>query len=381
MKGLRRIWAVLGKELMQLRRDRMTFAMVVMIPLIQLMLFGYAINNRVRDLPVAVVDQSQTGLSRAVIQSVTATQVVKVVDGGVDLAEGEAALTEGRVRAVLIIPPDLDDRLARHSVAGLETPGASDQPLSRPLAQWLVDGSDNIVAAAILSLRAMPLPDLIHQTPLRAVPTFEVTLLYNPEQRTAVNIVPGLVGVILTMTMILFTSLAIVREQERGNMEMLITTPIHPLELMVGKIIPYIFVGLLQMSIILVLGRLLFQIPLGGGIVDLLVLTLLFIAASLVLGLLISTLAKSQLQAMQMTVFILLPSILLSGFMFPYEGMPRVAQWIAEALPATHYMRSVRGVLLRQAQLADLLPDLIWLTAFTLVGLLLASLRFRKSLD
>ncbi len=381
MKGLRRIWAVLGKELMQLRRDRMTFAMVVMIPLIQLMLFGYAINNRVRDLPVAVVDQSQTGLSRAVIQSVTATQVVKVVDGGVDLAEGEAALTEGRVRAVLIIPPDLDDRLARHSVAGLETPGASDQPLSRPLAQWLVDGSDNIVAAAILSLRAMPLPDLIHQMPLRAVPTFEVTLLYNPEQRTAVNIVPGLVGVILTMTMILFTSLAIVREQERGNMEMLITTPIHPLELMVGKIIPYIFVGLLQMSIILVLGRLLFQIPLGGGIVDLLVLTLLFIAASLVLGLLISTLAKSQLQAMQMTVFILLPSILLSGFMFPYEGMPRVAQWIAEALPATHYMRSVRGVLLRQAQLSDLLPDLIWLTAFTLVGLLLASLRFRKSLD
>ncbi|GAA5188259.1 ABC transporter permease [Ferrimonas gelatinilytica] len=381
MKGLRRIWAVLAKELMQLRRDRMTFAMVIMIPLIQLVLFGYAINNRVRDLPVAVVDQSQTGLSRALIQSVIATQVVEVVSRGVDLAEGQAALTEGRVRAVLIIPPDVDDRLARHSVAGLSTPASSDEPLSRPIAQWLVDGSDNVVAGAIQSLRSMPLPDLFRQSSLHTVPTFEVTLLYNPEQRTAVNIVPGLVGVILTMTMILFTSLAIVREQERGNMEMLITTPIHPLELMLGKIIPYIFVGLLQTGIILGLGRVLFRIPLGGSALDLLVITLLFIAASLVLGLLISTLAKSQLQAMQMTVFILLPSILLSGFMFPYEGMPVAAQIIAEALPATHFMRCIRGVLLRQAELGDLVPDLIWLGVFTLAGLLLASMRFRKTLD
>ncbi|GAA4885514.1 ABC transporter permease [Ferrimonas pelagia] len=380
MNSVRRIWAVIGKELAQLRRDRMTFGMVVMIPLIQLLLFGFAINTNIRHIPVAVVDQSQSGLSRALQQTVAATQVVDLTQEYATVQEGEQALIRGDVRAVLVIPHDVAQRLARHPALGLATPGSTEQVLSRPVAQWLVDGSDNVVAGAIKGLRAMPLHDLIKQPANRSEPTFEVALLFNPEQRTAVNIVPGLVAVILTMTMVLFTSLAIVREHERGNMELMITTPIRPIELMLGKIVPYVFLGFLQVAIILGLGKWIFQVPLGGEGGDLLLFTLLFISASLTLGLLISTVATNQLQAMQMTVFVLLPSILLSGFMFPYEGMPDLAQWIAELLPATHYMRGVRGILLRDAGLADLSADLCWLAGFTVLGLLLASLRFKKTL-
>jgi ABC-2 type transport system permease protein len=213
------------------------------------------------------------------------------------------------------------------------------------------------------------------------VPTFEVTLYFNPEQRTAVNVVPGLVGVILTMTMIMFTSAAIVRERERGNMEMLINTPVRSLELMIGKIVPYIFIGFIQVGIILGLGYWVFSVTVTGTLVDLAVTTGLFIAASLSLGLVISTVAVNQLQAMQMTVFVLLPSILLSGFMFPYEGMPEAAQVIAEALPATHFMRVIRGVVLRDASLFELRGDLIWLALFGVVGLIVASYRFKKRLD
>jgi ABC-2 type transport system permease protein len=252
---------------------------------------------------------------------------------------------------------------------------------SRPIAGWMVDGSDTMIAAAIKGLRAMPLAELLDKPANRNTPTFEVALFYNPEQRTAVNIVPGLVGVILTMTMIMFTSAAIVRERERGNLEMLITTPVRSIELMIGKIIPYIFIGLLQVAIILGIGHNIFNVPINGSLLHLTGATLLFIAASLVLGLVISTIAKTQLQSMQMTIFILLPSILLSGFMFPYEGMPEAAQVIAEALPATHFMRLIRGVVLRDVELFDMSYDIYWLLAFTLGGLLLASLRFKKRLD
>ena len=196
-----------------------------------------------------------------------------------------------------------------------------------------------------------------------------------------VNIVPGLVGVILTMTMIMFTGAAIVRESERGNMEMLITTPIRPLELMIRKNIPYIGIGLVQVVIILGLGAVLFSVRIAGSLGTLLLVTLLFIFASLSLGLVLSTVAKNQLQAMQMTIFILLPSILLSGFMFPYEGMPRGAQLIADLLPATHFMRVIRGVVLRDADVADLGPDAAWLLGFAVLGLIVAALRFRKRLD
>lgn len=381
MKALLRIYAIFTKELTQLKRDKMTFGMVVMIPLIQLMLFGFAINTNIRHIPVGVVDNSGTALSRVLTQTISATQVAKFVAHYKNIPEAEAAIAKAEVRAVLVIPKDVSMRLVRHQTVGFGLPPSSDEETSRPIAQWLVDGSDTTIAAAIKSLRNMPLVELLNKPANRNTPTFEVTLLYNPEQRSAVNIVPGLVAVILTMTMIMFTSAAIVRERERGNLEMLITTPVRPIELMVGKIIPYMFIGATQVTIILSLGHIIFNVPINGSLWQLAAATLLFIAASLTLGLVISTIAKNQLQSTQMTIFVLLPSILLSGFMFPYEGMPEAAQFISEALPATHFMRLIRGVILRDVKIISMTFDVCWLIVFTLVGLTVASLRFKKNLD
>ncbi len=381
MKSLVRIQAIVFKELLQLKRDKMTFGMVVMIPFIQLMLFAYAINTNIRDIPVGLIDHSQTGLSRVLKQTIAATGIVKFTQQYTSIEVAQAAIDKAEIRAVLIIPKDVSQRLVRHPTVGFGLPPSSDQETSRPIAQWLVDGSDTVIAGSIKSLRNMPLAELLDKPANRNTPTFEVTLLYNPEQRSVVNIVPGLVGVILTMTMIMFTSAAIVREQERGNMEMLITTPLAPLELMIGKIFPYIFIGALQMIIILGLGHLLFNVPINGGLTQLALATFLFICASLVLGLIISTIAKNQLQSMQMTIFILLPSILLSGFMFPYEGMPIGAQYVSEALPATHFIRLIRGVVLRDVAVIEMTFDMVWLIAFTVIGLLIAAFRFKKTLD
>ncbi len=381
MNSFLRIQAVFIKELMQLKRDRMTFGMVIMIPLIQLMLFGFAINTNIRHVPVGVVDHSQTGLSRVLVQTISATQIVNFTQHYLSIQQAQQAIASGEVHAVLIIPKDVSQRLVRNQSVGLGSPPSSDEETSRPIAQWLVDSSDTMIAAAIKSLRNMPLLELLNKPPNRGTPTFAVTLLYNPEQRTAVNIVPGLVAVILTMTMIMFTSAAIVRERERGNLEMLITTPVRSFELMLGKIIPYVFIGLVQTAIILGLGYSVFAVPINGSLLQLGAATLLFIAASLVLGLVISTIAKNQLQSMQMTIFVLLPSILLSGFMFPYDGMPLAAQYIAEALPATHFMRLIRGIVLRDVDVFNMRFDLYWLLIFTLIGLAIASLRFKKNLD
>lgn len=381
MKSLRRINAVVIKEVTQLKRDKMTFAMVIMIPLIQLMLFGFAINTNIRQIPVGVVDHSQSGLSRVLLQTITATQVVRFTRSYYNEEEAQQAIAAADIRAVLVIPKDVSQRLAQHRSVSLTGQSFSRGESNRPIAQWIVDGSDTMIAAAIKSLRMMPLSELQQRPANSANATFEVVLLYNPEQRTVVNIVPGLVGVILTMTMIMFTSAAIVRERERGNIELLITTPIHSLELMLGKIIPYIFIGAIQVAIILSLGYLVFNVPVNGGLLQLGGATLLFIAASLALGLVISTIAKNQLQSTQMTIFVLLPSILLSGFMFPYEGMPEIAQTIAEALPATHFMRLIRGVVLRDVNITNMGFDVIWLGLFTIAGLIIASLRFKKRLD
>ena len=381
MQSLRRIQAIVFKELLQLKRDKMTFGMVIMIPFIQLLLFAYAINTNVRDIPVGIIDHSQTGLSRVLTQTVEATSIVKFTHQYHSIKAAQAAIDKAEVKAVFIIPKDVSQRLVRHPSVGFGLPPSSDQETSRPIAQWLVDGSDTVIASSIKSLRSMPLAELLDKPANRNTPTFEVTLLYNPEQRSVVNIVPGLVGVILTMTMIMFTSAAIVREEERGNMEMLITTPLAPIELMLGKIIPYIFIGAIQVFIILGLGHLLFNVPINGGLTQLAFATFLFICASLVLGLVISTIAKNQLQSMQMTVFILLPSILLSGFMFPYEGMPIEAQYISEALPATHFIRLIRGVVLRDVAVVEMTFDMIWLIGFTVIGLLVAAIRFKKTLD
>lgn len=359
-----RIYAMVSKELRQLARDRPTFGMIVMIPLIQLLLFGYAINTNVRNLPVGYLDLSQTSISRQLVQDIAVTQVVQFTETYTNTKAAENALRQGRVRAALIIPEDITAR-------------AQSQ---RPMAQWLVDGSDSMVSSALLGLRNMPL-ELFKQQYVQNPPSLELALFFNPERRSAVNVVPGLVAIVLTMTMVLFTAAALVRERERGNLELLITTPVSSIEIMLGKIIPYIFVGLIQMTILLGLGYLIFSVPMNGSLAQVYLGVLAFICANLTLGLLISTLAQTQLQAMQITFFLLIPSILLSGFMFPYDGMPKAAQWIAEALPATHFIRIIRGIVLRGADLLDLWKDLVWLVGFTFVGVILAAKRFKKRLD
>lgn len=368
MSALHRMGAITAKEFKQLSRDRVTFGMIVMIPLIQLMLFGYAINTMVRDIPIAVVDNSGSAAARVITEQVRVTQVVDIVAFYPTPSEAEAAIVAGTIRAALVFPENLTQRITS----------------AQPVGQWLVDGSDTMVSSALLQLRNMPL-HLEAGAPQGAYrptrPSFEVALFFNPERRSEVNIVPGLTAIILTMTLVLFTSVALVRERERGNLELLITTPIHPLELMVGKLVPYIFVGLVQISIILGLGRIVFAVPFQGEILSLIAVTLPFIAASLALGLLFSTLAATQMQAMQMTFFIVMPSVLLSGFMFPFDTMPRPAQHIAEILPATHFMRLIRGVYLRGASASQLLPDILWLLGFTAIMLAIATKRFRKSLD
>lgn len=368
MSSLSRIGAISAKEFRQLARDRLTFGMIVMIPLIQLMLFGFAINTMVRNIPIAVVDNSGSAAARAITEQVRVSQVVSIVSYYATAAEAEEGIIAGKIRAALIFPENLAQRAATGDIVG----------------QWLVDGSDTMVSSALLQLRNMPLhleagvPRGAYQQP---PPSFEVALFFNPERRSQVNIVPGLTAIILTMTLVLFTSVALVRERERGNLELLITTPIRPLELMVGKMLPYVLAGLIQVTIILGLGRLIFNVPMQGEILSLAAITLPFIAASLTLGLLFSTLATTQMQAMQMTMFILIPSILLSGFMFPYDAMPRLAQYIAEILPATHFIRLIRGVYLRGANATQLLPDILWLLGFTAVMLTIATKRFRKTLD
>jgi ABC-2 type transport system permease protein len=368
MSSMGRIGAITAKELKQLSRDRVTFGMVVMLPLIQLLLFGYAINTVVRHVPIAVVDLSGSAAARGITEQVRVTQVVDITHYYNTPAEAEAAIVAGTVRAALVFPENLTQRI----VSG------------QPVAQWIVDGSDTMVGSALLALRAMPLrleagvPPGAYQA---GNTSFEVALFFNPERRSQVNIVPGLTAIILTMTMILFTSIALVRERERGNLELLITTPVRSLELMIGKLVPYVFVGLIQITIILGLGMLVFDVPFNGDLGSLAVITIAFIGASLTLGLLISTFAKTQMQAMQMTIFILIPSILLSGFMFPYEAMPRAAQYIAEILPATHFVRLIRGVFLRGANAFQLSTDILWLLGFTVIMLTIATKRFRKSLD
>jgi len=362
VKSLRRIWAIVEKELRQLRRDRLTFGMIVGIPTLLLLLFGYAINLDVRNLSAGVADLSLTAASRQFVMDLAHSQVINLVAEAGSAEELEAMIRRGEIKAGIYIPPDFDRRLARGD---------------RAAAQALVDGSDTVVQGALRGLAQPARLSPVNDQP----PRLEILTLYNPERRSAVNTVPGLVGVILTMTMILFTAVAIVRERERGNLELLIATPVRPSELMLAKILPYVVIGLLQVSVILGLGWALFDVPMRGQLLNIYLVSLVFIVANLALGLVISTLASSQFQAMQLTYFILLPSILLSGFMFPFEGMPKVAQWIAEALPMTHFMRLIRGVILRGADLAELTRELMVLGAFIVIAMTLAVKRFTKRLD
>jgi ABC-2 type transport system permease protein len=367
MHFLTRIFAIAAKEVLQLRRDRLTLGMVVGIPALQLVLFGYAINTDVRHLPAAVADQAGTRMSRELVAAVEASQVADVVATARTAAELEALLRQGTVSIGILIPPDFERRLASPD---------------RPTAQLLVDATDPTILATAQGLRNLTVGDPLRQPPtVGQPPTFEVRPYYNPERRSEVQIVPGLIGVILTLTMSLFTAIAIVRERESGTLEFLINTPVRRSELMIGKIIPYIVIGLLQVTIVLGLGVALFGVPVRGSLVDLYLASAVFIAATLALGLLISTIAKSQFQSMQMIMFFFLPNILLSGFMFPFEGMPRAAQLFAEILPLTHFVRMVRGIILRGADLVEVGHDAWPLLAFFAVVMTAAILRFQKRLD
>lgn len=362
MKAMRRIWAIVTKELRQLRRDRLTFGMIIGIPTLLLVLFGYAINMDVRNLNAGVADLSLTSASRQFVMDLAHSQVIDIVVEAGSAQELEELIRRGEIKAGIYIPPDFDLRL---------------QDPRRAAAQVLVDGSDTVVQGALRGLAQQARLSPVNDQP----PVLEIRTLYNPERRSAVNTVPGLVGVILTMTMILFTAVAIVRERERGNLELLIATPVRSSELMIAKILPYVAIGLIQVSVVLALGWVLFDIPMRGMLLDIYLVSLVFIVANLALGLVISTLATSQFQAMQLTYFILLPSILLSGFMFPFAGMPQAAQWIAETLPMTHFMRLIRGVILRGADLTELARELLILAGFIAVAMVVAVMRFTKRLD
>jgi len=366
----RRLWAIVLKELRQLRRDRITLAMIVGIPVMQLVLFGYAINLNLRGLSAAIADQAGTAGSRALVMDMLATGVIRPVAEASTPQQLMEMLRRGRISVGVVVPPDFE----RRRIEGREA------------VQVLVDGSDTVVQSAAVQLARMPLDSSAAaaeaaRTREPAREQIAVVAFYNPERRSPVNIVPGLIGVILTMTMVLFTGVAIVRERERGNMELLIATPLSRSELMVGKVLPYAVIGLVQTTVVLVLGVWLFEVPIRGSLLDVYAAAVLLIVANLPLGLLISTRAQSQFQAMQMTFFVFLPSILLSGFMFPFAGMPRVVQWLAEVLPLTHFLRLVRGIMLRGAGLVDLWPDVLALLAFTSLMMAAAILRFRKRLD
>ncbi|MEZ0469610.1 ABC transporter permease [Luteimonas salinilitoris] len=367
--NLRRLFAIVLKELRQMRRDRVTLAMIVGIPVMQLVLFGYAINLNLRGLDAGIADQANTAASRAVIMDMVATGVIAPtadVDTPQQLME---MLRRGEISVGVVVPPDFERRVSE----------------GREAVQVLVDGSDTVVQSAAIQLAQLPLQGAANggngRPPQAGSGQIAVVAFYNPERRSAVNIVPGLIGVILTMTMVLFTGVAIVRERERGNMELLIATPVSRSELMVGKVLPYAAIGLVQTTVILLLGLWLFQVPVLGSVLHVYLAAVLLILANLTLGLLISTKAQSQFQAMQMTFFVFLPSILLSGFMFPFAGMPKAVQWLAEVLPLTHFLRLIRGVMLRGASLWELWPEVLALLAFTTVMMTLAILRFRKRLD
>lgn len=363
MKSLGRIAVVARKELRQVRRDRLTIGMMVMLPLIQLMLFGYAIDTDVRHMPTVVLDDDGTPAARDLVRRLQATGFYDITErvGGYD--QISVAFRSGQARVGVVIPRGYSAALVTHHPAQF---------------QLVVDGSDaQTVASAQAGAEAVASGLAAIGTPRVSM---NVSIWYNPDLRTAVYIVPGLVGVILTMTLVMFTSMGIARERERGTLEQLIVSPVRSYELVLGKILPYVVIGYVQMTLILTVGMLGFDVPFAGSPLTLYGLASLFIAANLALGLFFSTLAKTQQQAMQMSFFFFLPQILLSGFIFPFEGMPAPAQLLGQALPLTHFLRIIRGIVLKAATVSDLAPEVGSLAIITAVLVLLSSLRFRKKL-
>jgi ABC-2 type transport system permease protein len=367
----RRTYAMLIKEFIQLRRDRVSFAMIIMIPLVQLMLFGYAINTNPRHLPTAVLLQEQSDLGRSILRALENTLYFKVTHLVHDEAEFDRLLASGTVLFAIEIPANFERAVRRGD---------------RPALLVAADATDPVASGSALSaLNQVVLTALTHDraVPDAAVMPFEIRshARYNPAGATQLNIVPGLVGTILTMTMLIFTALSVTREIERGTMESLLSMPITPMEIMLGKIVPYIMVGFIQATLILGIGILVFGVPVLGNLFLLAALSTLFITTNLAIGYTFSTIAQNQLQAMQMSLMFFLPNILLSGFMFPFAGMPVWAQWVGDFLPLTHYLRIVRAIMLKGATLGDLHYDALWLGGLMLIAMTIAVTRFRRTLD
>jgi ABC-2 type transport system permease protein len=367
----RRTFAMLVKEFIQLKRDRVSFAMIVMVPVMQLVLFGYAINTTPRNLPTAVLVQEDSDLAHAVLKAFENTGYFRFTRQARTVAEFDRLLQSGEVLFGVEIPEGFERAVRRGD---------------RPAILVAADATDPVASGSAMSaLGQIVNTALVHEraVPKGALPPFEIRnhARYNPTGSSSMNIVPGLVGTILTMTMLIFTALSVTREIERGTMESLLSMPITPVEIMLGKIIPYVLVGFVQASLIIGLGVAVFGVPVLGSLTLLAALSTLFITANLAIGYTFSTIAQNQLQAMQMTVMFFLPNILLSGFMFPFAGMPAWAQWIGEALPLTHYLRIVRAIMLKGATLANLHYDAAMLVLLTLVVMTIAVSRFRRTLD
>lgn len=367
--------ALIIKEFIQMRRDRMTFAMMIALPLMQLLLFGYAINTDPKALPTVIVAGDSGPVTRDLISALQTTGYFKITQIANAPAEADRLLTRGYVQFAITIPQDFERKYARGERPQILIEGDATDPSAisgavsaANLAQnWLVDGATK-GALTFAEGRPRGFEVVVHRR-------------YNPENITQYNIVPGLIGVILSQTMMIITSIAVSRERERGTLEALLVMPLRPLEVMLGKIVPYIFVGYVQVAIVLVAARYVFQVPIQGSILLLSAMTIVFIAVNLAVGFLFSTRAKTQLQAVQMVFFFFLPSILLSGFMFPFRGMPQWAQWIGSALPLTHYLRIVRGIILKGSGIGDLYIHLLPMTGLLVVIVAGALLWYRRTLD
>ena len=377
MKGFafHRLWAVVLKEFIQMRRDRATFGMMVGIPLLQLTLFGFAINSDPRNLPVAIRAADQGPFARTLVAAMKTTTYFTLTREAATEAEAERLLQLGEVQFVINIPENFTRDLLR-----------GDRPTVLVEADATDPAATGPALAAMSSLANTVFDrDLVGPlAPLRAKPgpvNFMIHAHYNPENITQYNVVPGLMGVVLTMTMVIITALAITRERERGTMENLLSTPVRPFEVMVGKIVPYITVGYVQVTLILLAARFIFNVPMLGSLPLLYAVALLFIAANLAMGITFSTLAKNQLQAVQMATFFFLPSILLTGFMFPFRGMPEWAQWVGSCLPNTHFLRIVRGIVLKGNGLAEIAPEIWPILLFVVIVMTIAVKRYRQTLD
>ena len=371
----RRFWAIVVKEFVQMRRDRLTFGMMVGIPLMQLVLFGYAINSDPKQLPTAVLAADRGPQARTLLYAIQNSGYFDFVREVRSEAEAEAVIARGEVLFVVHIPENFSRDFLRGDRPVLLVEADATDPAATSNAIGALRTLINEALQVDLKGPLAPLAGTEGPVELR------VHARYNPEAVTQYNIVPGLMGVVLTLTMVLITGLAITRERERGTMENLLSMPTRPVEVLVGKIAPYIVVGYIQVALILVVAQLLFHVPMEGSLALLLAVTFLFITANLAVGITFSTIAGNQLQAMQMTFFFFLPSILLSGFMFPFRGMPRWAQMIGEALPLTHYLRVIRGILLKGNDLDAVTPELWPIALFAAIALVIAVLRYRQTLD